>query len=534
MTDKLKESKMIARKKTLEMATLRQTGEKKPASLKEFYPEVLDREESISPLDDMEFGDLGAEPSSPPEVQEPQKEAVPEKRAVQEKRLKIPQILHELPRKYFIYAAIALVCLLVTSYLLIIQPYTVETSLVFIIGNRNALNKDNWSPLREMSVLENPATSSLLTKKYYNGIDPLSLFNKTGQNASEAFLQDVTAVNPSLLKKDYFKNPGEFESWLSKSISFEPEFYSGQNRVLIKLTGANPELLKGLLIDYVGSYVDLRRTIEAKSKEATSVQAKKESANENGSKQQSIDNLNEKIKRLESLENEYQLASKAIDAGGNALGASSLDPQSPVFTALGRFQDKIIQLEIERGSLEARFMPQSREIKSIDFQIEGVKGLMRQYLVEQIGYLKKDKDMLASQKTELEQNSQPKTEIAEQPKEITKTSGMLASGAKWYFLNDGLSVINENPLITSKPLLGRIGDFKDAVLTSLFSSGNSGRSRPSSVHYTGTMNGNYTGAPGGQYYDQSQFRGRPTMEPIASQTQPMDSYHYDTGSIMRR
>ena len=157
------------------------------------------------------------------------------------------------------WAAIALVCLFVTLYLLIIQPYTVETRLVFIIGNRNALNKDNWSPLREMSVLQNPATASLLTKKYYNAIDPLSLFNKTSQNTPDSFFQDMTAVNPSLLKKDHFKNSVDFESWLSKSISFEPEFYTGQNRVVIKLTGTDPELLKGLLMDYVGSYVDLRR-----------------------------------------------------------------------------------------------------------------------------------------------------------------------------------------------------------------------------------------------------------------------------------
>ena len=262
---------------------------------------------------------------------------------------------------------------------------------------------------------------------------------------------------------------------------------------------------------------------------------KKEPSIDKTSTQQSIDNLNEKIKRLESLENEYQMALKVIDAGGGSVGASSIDPQSPVFTALARFQDKIIQLEIERGSLEARFTPQSREIKSIDFQIEGVKGLMRQYLTEQIGYLKKDRDTLVTQKIDIEHNSQAKTEIAEEPKDMSKSSGMLASGAKWYFLNDGLSVINENPFITSKPLLGRIGDFKDAVLASLFSSGNTGRTRPSSGHYTGPMNGGqYGGAPVGQYYDMSQFRGTPTMEPIARQTQPIDSYQYDMSSSVRR
>ena len=99
----------------------------------------------------MEFGELEAEVKLP-EIEEPQKEPVPEKRAVQEKKLEIPKKYYELPKKYYIYAAIALVCLLLTMYPLIVQSYTVETRLVFIIGNRNALNKDNWSPMREMSL----------------------------------------------------------------------------------------------------------------------------------------------------------------------------------------------------------------------------------------------------------------------------------------------------------------------------------------------------------------------------------------------
>ena len=160
------------------------------------------------------------------------------------------------------------------------------------------------------------------------------------------------------------------------------------------------------------------------------------------------------------------MALKVLEAGGGSIDSSSVDPRSPIFTTLARFQDKIIQLEIERGSLEARFTPQSREIKSIDFQIEGVKGLLSQYLTEQMNYLKKDKEMFVTQKTELEQSSQRKpenTEIAEEPKDMSKSSGMLASGAKWYFLNDGLSVINENPFISSQTITRKNWRLKGCV-----------------------------------------------------------------------
>ena len=50
------------------------------------------------------------------------------------------------------------------------------------------------------------------------------------------------------------------------------------------------------------------------------------------------------------MEREYEMALKVMEAGPGFVGAASVDPQSPVFTTLARFQDKIIQLEIERGS----------------------------------------------------------------------------------------------------------------------------------------------------------------------------------------
>ena len=156
---------------------------------------------------------------------------------------------------------------------------------------------------------------------------------------------------------------------------------------------------------------------------------------------------------------------------------------------------------------------------------------MRQHLTEQMSYLKKDKDMFVTQKTELEQNSQAKTEIAEEPKDMSKSSGMLASGAKWYFLNDGLSVINENPFITSKPLLGKLGDIKDALAASLFSSGNGSRNRPPG-HYAGSMNNQYGPPPGQQYYEPSHYRGGPNMD--QGPRQSMDFYHNDASSFVRR
>ncbi len=535
---------MITRKKTLEMATPRRTGDEESARTTEFMPEVLDRVlEITSPLDDLEFGETELEPSppAPPENQErPQQPDLQEchekpEKPVVEKRASEVTTLEAIKKRYqilpkhnmLILIALALLCLIIGLYLLGKQSYTVETRLVFIIGDRTALKKENWSPMRELSLLQNPKTASVLSSRYFATVDPMSLFNKVDENAVDSLFSQSTVVNPMLVKKDFYKTPVDFESWLSKSITFEPDFYGGQNGVAIKLTGPDPQLLKGVLLDYISSYVDLRRVVAARSKETGKPQFPVPTeVTENAQNQKALQSLNEKIKKLDLLLNDYQLAINLMESNNGSISSFSLDPNSPIFANLSRFQDKIIQLEIERGSLEARFTPQSHEIKSINFQIDGVKGLMRQYLSEQIKYLSNDKDMLVAQKKDFESNPQPKSEMTEEHKDMSKSSGMLASGAKWYFLNDGLSVINENPFVTSKPLLGKIADLKDALLASLFSSGNGGRGRPPSGSYVGTMNNSYGSPSAGQYYGQSSFHGGPTSHPV--------DFQNDMASFVRR
>ncbi len=542
---------MITRKKTLEMATPRRTGDEESARTKEFTPDVLDRVlEITSPLDDLEFGETELEPSppAPPENQEklqkpqrPQKpdlqechekpeNPVVEKRAGEVTTLETIKRHYQITKKYngLTFVALALLCLIIGLYLLGKQSYTVETRLVFIIGDRKALEKENWSPMRELSLLQNPKTTSVLSSKYFATVDPMSLFNKVDGNSVDSIFSKSTEINPMLVKKDFYKTSVDFESWLSRSITFEPDFYGGQNGVAIKLTGPDPKLLKGVLLDYISSYVDLRRVVAARSKEMGKPQSPVPAeVIENAQNQKALESLNEKIKKLDLLLNDYQLAINLMESNNGSISSFSLDPNSPIFANLARFQDKIIQLEIERGSLEARFTPQSHEIKSINFQIDGVKGLMRQYLSEQIKYLNNDKDMLIAQKKDFENNPQPKSEMTEEHKDMSKSSGMLASGAKWYFLNDGLSVINENPFVTSKPLLGKIADLKDALLASLFSSGNGGRGGgPPSGSYAGTMNNAYGSPSAGQYYGQSSFRGGPTSHPV--------DFQNDMASFVRR
>ena len=418
---------MITGNKTLEVAGPRQRADEQAPYEKEFHDDAFCRDDKVCPLDDLEFGEIGVE-ANPIASQENQKRLTPEKQVDKKIQLRLWEKLYDLPRKYYLVLGLILVCLVIGVYLLAAQTYTVETRLVFVIGDQKILDKEGWSPVREMSVLQNPGTVSLLSKRYYNGFDPINLFSKKDKSVFDSIPFASTVIDPAAVNKNHFKKSAEFESWLSKSIAFEPDFNSGQNRVALKLTGHDPSFLKGVLQDYVGSYVDLRRVINAKSKEKIESAAQQDG--DTSARGKSVRNIDERIEKLDALKYEYKLALKLMDSGSGSFAALSSDSNSGVSKTLVKFQDKIIQLEIERSSLEARYTPQSREIKSIDFQIQGVKGLMKQYLVEQIDYLKKDRDLLVAQKNELEGKT-TETQVSAEPKNLGKPAGMLATGGKW-------------------------------------------------------------------------------------------------------
>jgi hypothetical protein len=526
---------MIARKNTLEITNSRRSDAVVEAfHAKEFSKDVAVANEIVSPLDDVEFCSSEPEPSPPEQPIQIAKPAEEEKCADSPAKQDPWQRLRNLPRKYYPVVGLVILCIAVGTYLLIVQTYTAETRLVFIIGDRKFLEKENWSPTKELSFLQNPKTSSILTSRYFNTMDPVNLFKKADDNSIDSLFSQTTVLNPTSVRKDFFKTSADFESWFSKSISMEPDFYGGQNAVSLKLTGPDPQLLKGVLLDYVSSYVDLRKVISAKAREKQNAPAPKEDA-DNSANLKTLENLNERIRKLDTLLSDYQMAMKLLKSADGTTNSFSLDPSSPIFSTVARFQDKIIQLEIERGSLETRFTPQSREIKSVEYQIDGVKALLNQYIVEQVNYLNKDKEMLVTQKTELENSSLRKPESTEPTgsKDMNKSSGMLASGAQWYFVNEGISVINENPFISSKPLLAKIGDLKDALVAGLSSSGNS-RHAPSGPYMSsGTMNGLYgVNSPPTQSFGPPPFQRGPTSEPVSRQS--MDFYHNDTNSFVRR
>ncbi len=320
------------------------------------------------------------------------------------------------PFKSYLLVALVLTTVFVDFYLLVVQPYAVQTKVVFVITDGKNVDGDGSLTVRELSTQQNPGVASLVSNRVAQKGDSLSFA--------------ATSIDSSTLKKNLLKNPKDFESWVSKLVSFDP---------------------------------DLRQAIDGHARAKSTVAVLQRT--DNSVKEKSDQRLDEKIKQLDALRYEYQMALNRMNSGGGSFSPLALDSNNPASATLTRFQYKIIQLEIERGELNSRYTPKSREMRTIDSQIKEVKNLMKKYLVEQIEFVEKDRAFVVAQKIDLESAD---TRKAEQPKSLVKPIGLPVNEAELYLLNGGLSVINDPPSDAERSFLEKLNEAKESFVSRFF------------------------------------------------------------------
>ena len=86
-------------------------------------------------------------------------------------------------------------------------------------------------------------------------------------------------------------------------------------------------------------------------------------------------------RRLQEIElrlRECELILQLLDSGKGAFGGFVPENNITGILSLARFQEKIVQLEINKQALAVRFAPTSKEIQAVDLEIQGVKTAMRE------------------------------------------------------------------------------------------------------------------------------------------------------------
>jgi len=362
-------------------------------------------------------------------------------------------------RRIVLPAGAAVLLMMTFLYLANPKPYTVETRLMFISGDGRNPDLQGWSLDKETRYFNNTNIVYALSQRLFD--------SQAGPSASPA---DRSVDNRKPANKqgkvvadgrEHFKNPGEFIKWFVKASSLEVDNAAAPGRLTMKLTGKDPKFLKAVSENYVRSYVDFRRTIQP----AAPAQDPNAPAVHENAAPPVLNTLNDRLQIFDIQEREYELAVNLLDSGKSPF--SGFLPRDHMVDAnsLGHFQQKIVQLELAKNSLKLKYAPESREVRTLEAEIQAARKGMRQCIVEQLRFVKHNKELLLTQKMELEKGLIAPSDVRPKPlqppaapvKQFVGTDAPVPLG-------NGLYLIWDYPSLTDKPLLSRVGDVKDRLV----------------------------------------------------------------------
>lgn len=356
-------------------------------------------------------------------------------------------------RRTIVPAISAVLVLLAFLYLAQPKPYSVETRLMFISGDGRTPDLQGWSLDNETRYFKNTNVVYTLAQKLFESqIGPSASGKPQGQDNSAPPYRPRRGLNDG---RDRFKNQGEFIKWFVMASSLETDSSSVPARITLKLTGKDPKFLKAISENYVRSYVEFRRTVPTPA--ANQVNAR--SSADNAPVPPVLKTINERLQAFDIQEREYELALNLIDSGKSHF-AGFIPKESMVeATSLAHFQQKIVQLELNKNALSLKYAPESREIRTVEAEIQAARKAMRQCLVEQLRFVKHNRELLLTQKMELEKGLSPAEVKPDTPQPVQNEPVRQAVSADApVSLGNGLYLIWDKPSLTEKPLISKVGD----------------------------------------------------------------------------
>jgi hypothetical protein len=348
--------------------------------------------------------------------------------------------------KLCVFSLLFAVAIAAGAYISMSDFYVVETKLLYVAA---AEKQGPRSLDKEIQVLRDPNIALMTAKNVCGGNSRPADLRSDWEMEAAAYLNSDTRLQNHATKM----SAPEFVRWLKSSLLIEGSSSGDSAAVSLRMTGENPEFLKTVLNEYVRCYGDYRRSVAYDIPPAQKNNAECNPV---------TDSINEQLSKIDLQQRECELSLRLIEARKGVF--SGFIPDSAVnIPSLVFFQRKIVELEIAKRALSVRFTAASREIRNVDSEIGEIKNAMRDCLNEHLFFLRKNKEILLAQKQELENKAGVSGKCNN-----GKCSGKLPNGDAWFYVSNGLQVVQEEPNLVRKPIFIKAEEYKNSLSAFLF------------------------------------------------------------------
>jgi len=339
------------------------------------------------------------------------------------------------------------------------ESYSVETALVYVAGNRMAGNVPDMSLSREAQIFENPKVTTLIAKEVF-GTEPRVA---TGREKAVPALGKEPLILPYSPGYTRFGNVDNFTKWLSEGLSSEVEVAPGMARVALRLRGDDPDFLVSVLTAYVSEYIDYRKSLETGEKDTRSTAPAPDEKPPR--KVVKPDPISEELQRLGSDQKTYENALRLIDTEKGAFAGFVPYENIRGMPFLSRLQNRIVQMEINKAALLAKYTPAAREIRVVEREIQDLRDELRAAIAELVKFSETRRQILLAEKAG--SNSPVPEPSFPDTRSRDLASKQLSNSGAVFVAGDGMCVFWQRPFIAKKPLPLRMREYKNKVLSYL-------------------------------------------------------------------
>ncbi len=333
--------------------------------------------------------------------------------------------------------------------------YSVEARLVFVNTDPKIKDSAAFAVDEELGILRCPEVALSAARELYSRSPAAPGNGGAGLVRSTAWTHaGASGSNPEFQPASEGKG---LALWFMSELSVEPVDAKGSRVFRLRMNGPDVELLKSAVAVYTRRYLEYRTALEStKLAEFRQISVDRESKPTTGC------HPDDQLKKLDLMERNFEQALHSMDTGKGTFRGFIPDAGMAGTSSLVRFQEKLVELEIKKRELTVQFTPTSQEIRSLDQEIKGIKGAMRECLSEYVQFVKEGKRSLAREKASHDIRKTSGTPVEKQTNK--QCSWQLSNGNGWFRIRDGVYVFAGSPSVVREPLLARAGQYKQRFL----------------------------------------------------------------------